>query len=147
MDVYIEGLTDNKNPTAAEVRFAFNKNWGGPGESGCVTFMFERKGFFVIETRGDEKGEQITLNAIEAGAEDVVEHPGFVEVLTEPEAYHDVMEALMNKDITPLESEIAMVPNVKTFLTEEEAEEVLSLVEALEDNDDVQSVYHNLEIL
>nr|WP_249413972.1 YebC/PmpR family DNA-binding transcriptional regulator [Alteribacter keqinensis] len=64
--------------------------------------MFERKGFFVIETRGEEKGEQITLNAIEAGAEYVVEHPGFVEVLTEPEAYHDVMEPLMNKDITPL---------------------------------------------
>lgn len=142
--VMVKLLTDNKNRSASEIRHLFSKNNGNLGENGCVAFMFQRRGLLSIERQSPESDDDIMLEAIEAGAEDIVTEDDVYEVYTDPEDYTDVKEELAESHIL-LTSEVTMVANTTTKLENDEAIQVLRLIDALEDNDDVQEVYHNLE--
>lgn len=143
--VMVHLLTDNKNRSAAEVRHAFTKNGGNLGENGCVSFMFDRKGLLIIE-RGDLDEEEVMLHAIDAGAEEVeTEDDAFV-IYTEPENFEEVKNALEKHNYTFITSEITMIPQTTTTVSEEDKEKMLKLIDMLEDNDDVQEVYHNMEM-
>jgi YebC/PmpR family DNA-binding regulatory protein len=142
--VYVETLTENKNRTAADIRLAFNKNGGNLGENGCVSFMFSRRGWLIYEKLTEIDEDEIMLTALEAGAEDVSFSEDAVEIFTHAEEIQDVKKVF--KETASLElasAEAAMVPAVKTSLKEDELDEVMQLIEALEDNDDVQRVAHN----
>ncbi|WP_147803021.1 YebC/PmpR family DNA-binding transcriptional regulator [Alkalicoccus halolimnae] len=142
--VYVETLTENKNRTAADIRLAFNKNGGNLGENGCVSFMFSRRGWLIYEKLAEIDEDEIMLTALEAGAEDVTFSEDAVEIFTQAEEMQDVKKVF--KEIASLElasAEAAMVPAVKTALKEEDLDEVMQLIEALEDNDDVQRVAHS----
>ncbi len=146
--VYVKVLTDNKNRSAAEVRLAFNKNNGNLGETGCVAFMFQRKGVLILENIEGIDGESIMLEAIEAGAEDVVVKDEIVEITTSAELLDAVKSKLTQALSLKVEvAEITMLPDTYIPLEEENSEEVINMIEALEDSDDVQEVYHNLEII
>ncbi len=143
--VLVEVMTDNRNRTVAEVRHAFNKAGGNLGTDGSVAYLFSKKGSIVF---GDDVEEDQVLEvALEAGAEDVVEQDdGSVEVVTEPEDFMNVKEALVEAGHTPEQSEVTMVPSTTVELDLDGAEKVLRLVDALEDLDDVQNVYSNSDI-
>ncbi|TMW73981.1 YebC/PmpR family DNA-binding transcriptional regulator [Alteribacter natronophilus] len=141
--VFIEALTDNRNRTAAEIRLAFNKNGGNLGENGCVAYMFKRMGILVFEDV-NEQAEELTFAAIEAGAEDVHETEASVEVFTSPGEFENVRQFLADQGFKTDDAEVGMVPDIKTDLTEDQSEEVLELIDVLEENEDIQSVYHNL---
>ncbi|UTR14240.1 YebC/PmpR family DNA-binding transcriptional regulator [Salipaludibacillus sp. LMS25] len=145
--VYVQALTDNKNRTAAEVRLAFNKNNGNLGESGCVAFMFARKGYLLFEKTEKLDEDIVLLEAIEAGAEDVKNEADALEVITAPEDFEQVKQCLPNAiNAEPIVAEVTMLPSTTTLVNDEQALAIIQLIEALEDNDDVQNVYHNLEI-
>ncbi|MGP4074529.1 YebC/PmpR family DNA-binding transcriptional regulator [Halobacillus sp. K22] len=144
--VMVKVLTDNKNRTAADVRHAFNKNDGNLGENGCVSFMFDRKGYLVIdrgETEADE--EEIMLEVIEAGADEMETTEDQFEIYAEPESFSDVKATLEKSGYSFVTSEVTMIPETYTPLEEEGVEKMLKLIDMLEDNDDVQEVYHNLD--
>ncbi|WP_096440360.1 YebC/PmpR family DNA-binding transcriptional regulator [Alteribacter populi] len=146
--IFVEALTDNKNRTAAEMRLAFNKNGGNLGETGCVAFMFQRSGYLVVEFEANETDEEsLMLAAIESGADDVMSEDEGLEIITEAETFESVRDSLEKEGVTFTEAEVTMLPNVKTKLPVNESEEILRLIDVLEDNDDVQEVYHNLEII
>ncbi|MFG6114199.1 YebC/PmpR family DNA-binding transcriptional regulator [Halobacillus sp. MO56] len=144
--VMVKVLTDNKNRTAADVRHAFNKNDGNLGENGCVSYMFDRKGYLVIERSAhDVEEDDVMLEAIEAGAEEMETNEETFEVYTEPESFTEVKAALEQSGYTFETAEITMFPQTYTPVGEEETEKMLKLIDTLEDNDDVQDIYHNLE--
>ncbi len=140
--VIVETLTDNRNRTAADVRHAFDKYGGNMGQTGCVSFMFDRKGVIVIENDSIDEDE-ITMAALEAGAEDIELLDGCAEITTAPEDFHAVRDALENNyEISS--AEISMVPQTMVTLTDEKQIQNMSkMLESLEDNDDVQNIYHN----
>lgn len=141
----VECLTDNRNRTAADVRHAFSKNGGNMGETGCVAWMFQRKGVFVIDAGGHDE-EELTLLALEAGAEDLkTEEDSFV-IYTAPEDYDAVESALAEANIETEVSKITMVPDSNVSLEGEAAEKMQRLLDALDELDDVQDVYHNAEL-
>lgn len=140
--VIVETLTDNKNRSAGNVRSAFTKGGGNMGTSGCVGFMFQEKGEIIIE-KADRDEEEIMMMAIEAGAEDfVVEEEVFV-VKTAPEDFSAVREALEAEGIEFLEADVKMIPDTETEINEDDAKKFQKMLDLLEDDDDVQEVYHN----
>ncbi|MCD8391118.1 MAG: YebC/PmpR family DNA-binding transcriptional regulator [Firmicutes bacterium] len=143
--VIVNTLTDNRNRTAADVRHAFDKFGGNMGQSGCVSFMFDRKGVIVIE--GDELDEDdVTMDALDAGADDIDFEDGIAEITTTPEDFSAVREALESK-YTFSTAEIRMVPQTMAELTsEDDIKNMSRMLEMLEDNDDVQDVYHNWDM-
>jgi len=143
--ILVEVMTDNRNRTVAEVRHAFNKAGGNLGTDGSVAYLFNKKGSLVF---GDDTQEDDILEvALEAGAEDVLaQDDGSVEVITEPEDFMNVKEALVESGHAPEQSEVTMVPTTSVELDLDGAEKVLRLVDALEDLDDVQNVYSNSDI-
>lgn len=145
--VIVHILTDNKNRTAAEIRHAFKKNGGNLGESGCVAFMFDRKGYILI---GNEEGnideDELTLEAIEAGAEDFVVEEDAFEIYTTPEDFDAVRSQLSDLDYPISDSEVTLIPQTYSNLSEEEEQKMLNLIDVLEDNEDVQDIHHNLEL-
>ena len=143
--VIVNALTDNRNRTAADVRHAFDKNGGNMGQTGCVSFMFDRKGVIVIE--GEDLDEDaITMDALEAGAEDLDIDGDIVEITTDPNEMGTVRDALAEK-YTISSAEVSMVPQTMTALTDEaQITSMTKLLDMLEDNDDVQDVYHNWEM-
>jgi len=144
--VLVECMTDNKNRTVAEIRHAFAKSGGNMGESGCVAFMFDKKGLFVVDKEAVSEEELMDV-ALEAGAEDVVEEDNTFQVLTEPEDFSAVQEAFEAKGIRCLEASVSMIPQNTIEISDEKvAARVLKLMETLEDNDDVQNVYANFDI-
>ncbi|ASK63079.1 YebC/PmpR family DNA-binding transcriptional regulator [Virgibacillus phasianinus] len=144
--VIVHILTDNKNRTAAEIRHAFKKNDGNLGESGCVSFMFDRKGYIVIENEeGKIDEDEITLEAIEAGAEDIVVSDGSYEIVTTPEDFEGVRDHI--SDLYPIsDAEVTLIPQTYSSLPEADEEKMMNLIDTLEDNEDVQDIHHNLEI-
>ena len=142
--VIVEVLTDNKNRTAANVRHAFSKGGGNLGTTGCVSFMFDKKGQIIIERSDDIDEDELMMLALDAGAEDFnVEEEGY-EVLTDPEDFSAVREALEKAGIKMASAEIAMIPQTTTTLTDEQdIKKMRILLDLLEDDDDVQEVYHN----
>jgi YebC/PmpR family DNA-binding regulatory protein len=143
--VLVEVLTDNRNRTVAEVRNAFNRGGGNLGESGCVAWLFDQRGVVTLEADGADPDE-VGLQAIDAGAEDVRVEDSTVEVYTVPGELESVRAALAGEGLNIVDAEIAMVPKSTIPLEPKEAGTMLRLIERLEDLDDVQKVYSNLEI-
>lgn len=141
----IEALTDNKNRTAADVRTILSKGGGSLAATGAVSYMFNRKGIIAYETENVDF-DALFEAALEAGAEDVSEEGGIIEVITEPGDFADVLEALQAAGFTESSAEVAMVPENTVSLDADKTAKVLRLIERLEDNDDVQSVASNLDI-
>ena len=140
--VIVEALSDNRNRTAADVRHYFDKFGGNMGQTGCVSFMFDRKGVIVIENDGIDE-DKITMDALEAGAEDIEIDEECVEITTSPDDFHAVRDAL-EAEYELSNAEITMVPQTMVTLTDEEHIKMMTkLIENLEDNDDVQNIYHN----
>ena len=145
--VIVETLTDNKNRTAGNVRYYFDKNGGNLGTSGCVSFMFDKKGQILIASDENVSEDELMETALEAGAEDlIVEEDGY-EVLTAPEDFSAVRDELQAKGYEFISADVKLLPQTTTKLTEEEQLKFMNrLVDMLEDDDDVQNIYHNWEI-
>jgi len=145
--VMVEVLTDNKNRTAAEMRHIFSRNGGTLGESNCVAYMFDKRGTIVYEKRAVDE-DQLMEAALEAGADDVASDETTLTVYTSPKEFYAVKEALeANKALGVISSaEISMVPQNTVQIAGKEAEQVLRMMDAIEDNDDVQNVYANFDI-
>ncbi len=145
--VIVETLTDNKNRTAGNVRYYFDKNGGNLGTSGCVSFMFDKKGQILIAADENVSEDELMETALEAGAEDlIVEEDGY-EVLTAPEDFSVVRDELQAKGYEFISADVKLLPQTTTKLTEEEQLKFMNrLVDMLEDDDDVQNIYHNWEI-
>ena len=146
--IIVHVLTDNRNRTAAEVRHAFSKNDGNLGETGCVSFMFDRKGYIVILNADKTIDEdELTLAAIEAGAEDIETVDSAYEIYTTPENLHTVSERLQESGYQLEESEVTLIPQSYNQLNKEDEKKMLRLVDMLEESEDVQEVHHNMEIV
>jgi YebC/PmpR family DNA-binding regulatory protein len=143
--VFVESLTDNKNRAVAEIRHIFSKRGGSLGESGCVAWMFDKKGVITVEKdQADE--EKLMEVALEAGAEDVRDAGEQFEVLTEPGDFETVREAMEAAEIPFASAEVTMVPQNTTPVEGRDAEKMVDLMEALDDCDDVQKAYTNADI-
>ena len=143
--VYIESLTDNKNRTVADVRHIFTKAGGNLGESGCVAYMFDKKGYLVVEQSATDEDTLMEV-ALDAGAEDVREDGDNFEVITEPSDFEDVRSAIEAAGIVTIDAEVTMLPQTVTPVAGKEAEQMVRFMEALEDCDDVQKVYTNADL-
>ncbi len=144
--VIVEAATDNKNRTAADVRHAFDKSGGNLGTSGCVSYMFNKKGIMVIEKEtATMEEEELMMLAIEAGAEDFQALEEIYEIITEPADFTAVREKLEEAGVEFLEAEVQMVPTTTVALDEKGIEKMERLIERLEDLDDVANIYHNWE--
>lgn len=146
--VFVEGLTDNTNRTLSSVRFIFGKYNGALGPNGSLTFLFDRKGVFTINTE-DVKGkdmESLELELIDAGAEEIEMDEEMITVTCAMDDFGSLNRKLEEMDIEPDEAMLKRVPKETKMLDVESARKVMRLIEALEDDDDVQAVYHNLEI-
>ena len=144
--MFVECLTDNRNRTAQEVRHAFTRNGGNLGESGSVAWMFQRKGLIQFEKAEAPDEVQLLEIALEAGADDLSDGESTWEVTTEPTAFAAVREAIAERGIPMLSAELTMVPQSTVPVSGGQAKQVLALLEALEDQDDVQNVYANFDI-
>ncbi|MBE7090451.1 MAG: YebC/PmpR family DNA-binding transcriptional regulator [Clostridiales bacterium] len=142
--VIVETLTDNKNRTAGDVRHVFDKCGGAMGTTGCVGFMFDRKGVIVIERTATLTEDDMMELAIECGADDVVTEEDAFVVYTNPNDFSEVRKALEEKNLTFLEAAIQQVPQNKTELSPEDTAKFIKMVDLLEDLDDVQEVWHNV---
>lgn len=142
----INTLTDNKNRTAGDVRSTLSKCGGELGSTGCVSYMFTNRGLLVIERTLELDEDTLTEYAIEAGADDVVTLDDVYEVYTDPSAFSDVRKYLEGKGIEFLEADVRMIPQNKITLNEENTEKFIKLLDKLEELDDVQDVYHNVEL-
>ena len=143
--IIVECSTDNKNRTAADVRYAFTHHGGSIGTPGCVGWMFKKKGIIIV---GKEVADEDTLMllALDSGAEDVQTHEEVYEIITEPDAFIAVSEALEKEGIEVESSEVSMIPDNTVSLDGEKAESMQKMIEALEEIDDVQEVYHNADM-
>lgn len=145
--VIVEALTDNKNRTAGDLRHYFDKCGGNLGQTGCVSFMFNEKGIIVIDNEDEKYTEdQIMEDCMEAGADDFEFSDTVVEITTDPSAFREVREALEAKGYTFMEADVQKVPSTYTKIEDPElAEKMQKLLDMLDDNDDVQEVFHNWE--
>ncbi len=141
--VIVEALTDNKNRTAADVRAAFSRAGGSLGQTGSVGYMFEKKGYILIEKSSNIDEYELMLEVLEHGAEDFVSEEEYIEITTSPEDFSAVREFLEEKNITMLEADVRQIANIKKDLTDEECEKVQNFLDKLEDMDDVQNIWHN----
>ena len=143
--VLVESLTDNKNRTVADVRSIFGKNGGSLGENGCVAWMFDKKGYIVVDSAAVDEDALMEV-ALEAGAEDIREDDGSFEIITDLADFEAVKQAIEQASIPYIAAEITMLPQTTTNLVGKEAEQMVRLMEMLEDCDDVQKVYTNADI-
>ena len=141
----IQSMTDNRNRTVAEIRHLFSKNGGNLGESGSVGWMFEKKGYIVVDKAAKSEEELFEL-AIDAGADDLRDDGDTFEILTSPDAFEGVLAAVKATGIEPQAAEVEMVPQNYIRLEGADARQMLKLMEALEDHDDVQKVSANFDI-
>lgn len=143
--IYVEALTDNKNRTVSELRRIFSKNNGNIGESGCVAWMFSRKGYIVVEKSKASEDDLLDI-ILEAGAEDLREDGSNYEIITLPENYEAVVKALNDNNIEVDASNLGYIPQNYVKLEGKQAQQLLRLMEELEDHDDVQNVWANFDI-
>ncbi len=143
--IIVEGLTDNKNRTAANIRNAFTKGYGNIGTIGCVSFMFDKKGQIIIDKEEcDLKGDDLMMIALDAGAEDFKEEEDSFEIITDPETFSDVREGLEKEGISMAQAEVSMIPQTWVELKDEqEIKNMQKILDLLDEDDDVQEVYHN----
>ncbi|BCL59995.1 putative transcriptional regulatory protein [Desulfomarina profundi] len=144
--VLVECMTDNRNRTVADVRHYFTKSNGNLGESGCVAWMFEKKGLILVDKETVSE-EELMDHALEAGADDIIEEESEFQILTPPEDMDDVRSGLEEAGISFIEASISMIPKNTVDVTDEKvARSLLKLLENLEDHDDVQKVHANFDI-
>ncbi|GAB6077026.1 YebC/PmpR family DNA-binding transcriptional regulator [Desulfurobacterium crinifex] len=143
--IIVKCLTDNRNRTASEVRHAFSKHGGNLGTSGCVSWMFERKGVITVPAEKYDE-DTVMMAAIEAGADDVVKEDGQFVIYTQPQDLEDVRKAVLDAGIEIEEAKLDLIPQNTTRVEGETALKVLKLLEVLEDLDDVQEVYSNFDM-
>lgn len=143
--VLLETMTDNRNRTVAEIRHIFSKHGGNLGESGSVAWMFDKKGYLVIDKAAKSEEELFEI-AIEAGAEDLKDDGDVFEVYTAPDTFEAVHEAIKAAGIEPQVAEVTMLPQNEIKLEGGDAKTMLKLYDALDDNDDVQKIYANFDI-
>ena len=142
--VLVEVMTDNRNRTVSDVRSIFSKCNGNMGESGCVSWIFDKKGLIVFS--GDTDFDKLFEAALEAGAEDVADEEDQIEVMTDPANFIEVRESLEKSGFKYESAEVTMIPQTMVKLEGKQAESMLKLMDRLEDNDDVQNVYANFDI-
>ena len=143
--ILVETLTDNRNRTVSDVRHSFTKYNGNLGETGCVSWIFEMKAYFVF-SQDDTDSDSLVEVALEAGAEDIKEEGPDYEVLGPPEAFDTMKSAFDEAGLSYQAAEVTMIPQNTINLDDKQAEKTLKLVEALEDSDDVQKVHANFDI-
>jgi YebC/PmpR family DNA-binding regulatory protein len=141
----VTALTDNRNRTVAEIRKIFSKNGGNLGESGCVAWMFQKKGLIVVDRDRIDEDELLGI-ALEAGAEDVRPADAMFEVITSVEDFEPVKQGMTTQGIEPSSSEISLIPQTTVRLEGSQARQLLKLMDELEEHDDVQNVYANFDI-
>lgn len=143
--IIVEALTDNKNRTAANVRSAFTKGSGNIGTQGCVSFMFDKKGQIIIDKEEcDMEADDLMMLALDAGAEDFAEEDDSFEILTQPDDFQAVYDALTAENIPMASAEVTMIPQNYVALTDEnDIKQLNRTLDLLEEDDDVQAVYHN----
>ena len=145
--VIVETITDSRNRTASDVRHCFAKNDGSLGVTGSVSFMFDKKGVMVIERTADMDEDEMMMTVLDAGAEDMEVQDDVFEVTTAPNDFSAVREALEAQGITFLSAEVQMVPqNTVVPADEDTLNKILKMLDMLEENDDVQNVWHNAEL-
>jgi YebC/PmpR family DNA-binding regulatory protein len=142
----IETLTDNRNRTGQEIRHALTRLGGSLGDPGSVAWMFQRKGVILLEKESAPEEDRLLEIALEAGADDLFDQESHWEIVTEPSGFKVVADALKESGVKVVSAEITMQPSVTVPVEGQRARQVLSLVDALEDNDDVQNVYANFDI-
>ena len=145
--IIVETLTDNKNRTAANVRAAFSKGKGNIGTSGCVSFMFQKKGQIIVcKEEYETDSDEIMMLALDAGAEDFVEEEDSYEITTDPDSFGEVREALEKENVPMASAEVTMIPDTYVKLTnEDDIKNLNRILDLLDADDDVQAVYHNWE--
>lgn len=144
--IIVHVLTDNKNRTAAEVRHAFSKNNGNLGESGCVSFMFDRKGYIVILNENNALDEEdLTFAAIEAGADDIKVSGDVFELFTTPDNLQAVSKHLQENGYMIEEAEVTLIPQTYSQLDNQDEDKMMQLIETLENSEDVQDIHHNMD--
>jgi YebC/PmpR family DNA-binding regulatory protein len=141
----VECLTDNKNRAVAEIKHVFERNGGSLGQPNCVAYKFQTKGLFVLEKGGVDE-EALLGIALEAGAEDIKDEEGEFQVITDPADFEKVKEAIDQAKLTYSVAEITKIPKDTVRLEGKKAQQMVNLIEALEDNDDVSHVYANYDI-
>ena len=143
--IIVDALTDNKNRTASNVRNAFTKGGGNVGTTGCVSFMFDKKGQIIIDKEEcDMDADDLMMIALDAGAEDFEEEEDCFEVLTAPDDFSAVREALEAENVSMVSAEVTMVPQTYVELTDEnDIKKMNKILDLLDEDDDVQAVYHN----
>lgn len=144
--VIVEALTDNRNRTAGEVRHSFDKNGGSLGATGCVSWMFDRKGVIIIEKGDSVDEDELMMSALDAGALDVEDDEDAMEITTDVASFSKVYDALEKAGFEFAMAEVQLVPSNTVEVTEDIEEAVQKMLDMLEDSDDVQNVYHNAEM-
>jgi len=143
--VYVECTTDNQQRTVSNIRAIFNKAGGSLGTNGSLAFMFERKGVFAVP-KGDLDPDEFTLEMIDAGAEDIEENEDIFTITTALEDFGKMQKKLEEMKIAPENAELERIPHETVKLDHETGKKILRIIEAFEDDDDVQSVFHNMEV-
>ena len=144
--IMVDILTENRNRTAADIRNLFSKNGGNLGETGCVSWLFERKGVILIDKNEIEDAESFMLDVIDLGVEDIDEDSENYEIKTDTGQFMHVVRGLEEKEVNIKSSEITYIPKSTVEVSKKDAEKVLKLINILDDHEDVQSVYSNIDI-
>lgn len=142
----VEALTDNKNRTASDVRHLFDKFGGSLGATNCVSYLFSRKGIIIVPRGAGLSDDDLMMQALEAGADDCAMYDTYAEVITTPDNFESVKTYFEQNNISFDSAEVELVPSNYITLPEDKLSSFLKLVDSLEDNDDVQEVYHNVEL-
>ena len=144
--VIVEAMTDNKNRAAADIRSIFSKSGGSLGQTGSVGYMFEKKGYILIEQNGEIDEDELMLNVLDNGAEDFVSEEGFIEITSLPENFSKLRDYIESINLSPVAADIRQIATIKKELSDEEEVKFQNFLDKLEDNDDVQNVWHNADI-
>lgn len=144
--VIVEAMTDNKNRAAADIRCIFDRSGGSMGQTGSVGYMFNKKSIFVLEKTANIDEDELMMEVLDLGAEDIVSDEECIEITADPTCFSKISEYLESKGYAAIEAEIKMVPTIKKELSEEEAIKLENFIDKMEANDDVQNVWHNADI-
>ena len=145
--VIVNTLTENRNRTAGDVRYIFDKNGGSLGSTGCVGWMFEKKGLIIVEKTDDVDEDELMMEALDANAEDFVVEDDSYEIYTDPEMFSEVRLKLEKSGVLMASAEVTMIPqNTVEVKDLEEAKKINKMFDMFDDNDDVQDIYHNAEL-
>ena len=144
--IIVEVMTDNKNRAAADIRSIFSKSGGSLGQTGSVGYMFEKKGYILIENTGDFDKDELMLNSLDNGAEDFVSEEGYIEITSLPENFSKLRDFIESQNLKVEAADIRQIATMKKELSDEEEIKFQNFIDKLEDNDDVQNVWHNADI-